>query len=164
MAAKPFTKAKMPDTLSEYLNKCSYMKVVLRKFMMLSENDHLSPNNLPADQAELLAQIFAALGDPTRARIVFALTRGEHSVNALAEMAGVSASAVSHHLARLRGIRLVRAQRRGNQVFYCVDDAHVSRLYQEALNHLQHVRDSLSVQSGEHDEESTEIMENSEPA
>jgi DNA-binding transcriptional ArsR family regulator len=140
------------------------MKVVLRKFMMLSENDHLSPNNLPADQAELLAQIFAALGDPTRARIVFALTRGEHSVNALAEMAGVSASAVSHHLARLRGIRLVRAQRRGNQVFYCVDDAHVSRLYLEALNHLQHVQATLPVQIGDLGEETPEFLENIEPA
>jgi len=131
---------------------------------MISDHNHLFLKNLPADQAELLAQIFAALGDPTRARIVFALTRGEHSVNALAEMAGVSASAVSHHLARLRGIRLVRAQRRGNQVFYCVDDAHVSRLYLEALNHLLHVQATLPVQIGDLREETSELLENIEPA
>jgi DNA-binding transcriptional ArsR family regulator len=120
--------------------------------------------NLPSDQAELLAQIFAALGDPTRARIVYALTRGEHSVNALAEMAGVSASAVSHHLARLRGIRLVRAQRRGNQVFYSVDDAHVSRLYLEALNHLQHVQTTLPVQVRDLGEKASEFLQDIEPA
>jgi DNA-binding transcriptional ArsR family regulator len=131
---------------------------------MISNQNHLIPQDLPLDQAELLAQFFAALGDPTRARIIFALTHGEHSVNSLAEMAGVSASAVSHHLARLRGIRLVRARRRGNQVFYCVDDAHVSRLYQEALNHLQHVRANLPVQSGTIGEESPEYLENIEPA
>ena len=131
---------------------------------MTSDLNHLFPKNLPSDQAELLAQIFAALGDPTRTRIVFALTRGEHSVNALAEMAGVSASAVSHHLARLRGIRLVRAQRRGNQVFYCVDDAHVSRLYLEALNHLLHVQATLPVQIGNSKEETAAFLENIEPA
>ena len=131
---------------------------------MTSDLNHLFPKNLPSDQAELLAQIFAALGDPTRTRIVFALTRGEHSVNALAEMADVSASAVSHHLARLRGIRLVRAQRRGNQVFYCVDDAHVSRLYLEALNHLLHVQVTLPVQFGDLREETSELLENIESA
>ena len=131
---------------------------------MITDQSHPTPPDLPLDQAELLAQLFAALGDPTRARIIFALTHGEFSVNALAEMAGVSASAVSHHLARLRAIRLVRARRRGNQVFYCVDDAHVSRLYQEALSHLQHVRAALPVQGGELGEETTEFLENIEPA
>jgi DNA-binding transcriptional ArsR family regulator len=131
---------------------------------MITDQTSSVPQDLPPDQAELLAQLFAALGDPTRARIIYGLTHGEHSVNALAEMAGVSASAVSHHLARLRGIRLVRARRRGNQVFYCVDDAHVSRLYQEALNHLQHVRASLSFQGGELEAESSEYLENIEPA
>jgi DNA-binding transcriptional ArsR family regulator len=130
---------------------------------MIPDQNHTTPFDLPLEQAELLAQIFAALGDPTRARIVFALTRGEHNVNALAEFVGVSASAVSHHLARLRGIRLVRARRRGNQVFYCVDDAHVSRLYQEALNHLQHVQVSLPDQFRDI-RENSEYLENIAPA
>jgi DNA-binding transcriptional ArsR family regulator len=152
------------DILIEYLNNYSDTKIKQRKYIMISTQDHPLPHDLPSDQAELLAQLFAALGDPTRARIIFALTHGEYSVNALAEMAGVSASVVSHHLARLRGIRLVRARRRGNQVFYCVDDAHVSGLYQEALNHLQHVRTSLSFQGGELEAESTEYLENIESA
>lgn len=131
---------------------------------MISNQINPIPQDLPPDQAELLAQIFAALGDPTRARIIFALTRGEYSVNSLAEMVGVSASAVSHHLARLRGIHLVRARRRGNQVFYCVDDEHVSRLYQEALSHLLHVRATLPIQAADLGGESIEYLENIEPA
>lgn len=110
---------------------------------MISIDVQPHPPAMPADQAELIAEIFAALGDPTRARIVYALTRGEYSVNALAEMAGVSASAVSHHLARLRSIRLVRSRRSGNQVFYTVDDEHVSRLFYEAIHHLDHIRRNL---------------------
>ena len=98
---------------------------------------------LDDDQAAFVAQTFAALSDPTRARMVFALTQGERSVGALAELAGVSISAVSHHLARLRRIRLVKARRAGNQVFYSVDDAHVAQLFREALYHLDHVKQGL---------------------
>jgi len=110
---------------------------------MLSINDYLEISDLPLEQAEQIAQIFAALGDPTRARIVYLLTQDEHSVNVLAEIAGVSASAVSHHLARLRDVRLVKARRRGNQVFYSVDDEHVSTLYRQVLHHLAHLKESL---------------------
>ena len=95
------------------------------------------------EQADFAAQTFAALGDRTRARIVYALTQGEQSVNALAEIAGVSASAVSHHLARLRDIRLVKMRRAANQVFYSVDDVHVANLFREALYPLDHIKRQL---------------------
>ncbi len=110
---------------------------------MPSARRHPALPNLPAEQAVFVAETFAALGDPTRARIVFALTRGEQSVNALAEMVEVSASAISHHLARLRSIRLVKARRAANQVFYSVDDAHVANLFREAMYHLDHIKRSL---------------------
>lgn len=110
---------------------------------MLSQNAPPTPVDLPHERAEQIAQIFAALGDPTRARIVYLLTQGEHSVNVLAEIAGVSPSAVSHHLARLRDVRLVKTRRRGNQVFYSVDDEHVSTLYRQVLHHLAHLKESL---------------------
>jgi ArsR family transcriptional regulator, lead/cadmium/zinc/bismuth-responsive transcriptional repressor len=99
--------------------------------------------DLDFEQTVLVAQTFAALGDPTRARIVYALTQGEQNVSALAVLTGVSLSAVSHHLARLRGIRLVKARRVGNQVLYSVDDAHVAQLFREALFHLDHVKQGL---------------------
>jgi DNA-binding transcriptional ArsR family regulator len=96
--------------------------------------------------SELLAEmveIFKALSDPTRAQLVYVLTGGEHSVNQLAEYVAVTPSAVSHHLAKLRALRLVRTRRAGNQIFYSVDDAHVALLFREALHHLDHVRRNL---------------------
>lgn len=129
---------------------------------MIATDVQPQPPAMPADQAELIAEIFAALGDPTRARIVFALTRGEYSVNALADMAGVSASAVSHHLARLRSIRLVRSRRSGNQVFYTVDDEHVSRLFYEVMHHLDHIRRNLPAASVTLLDELTGVEENLE--
>ncbi len=90
-----------------------------------------------------VVEIFKALSDPTRAQLVFLLTEREYSVNELTELVAVTASAVSHHLAKLRSARLVRTKRKANQVFYSIDDAHVATLFREALYHLDHVRRNL---------------------
>lgn len=110
---------------------------------MESADHHIKPSFLTAEQAEFIAGNFAALGDPSRARILYALTQGEQSVNALADIAGISPSAVSHHLARLRNLRLVKSRRVANQVFYRVDDSHVGSLFQEMLSHLDHIKRNL---------------------
>ena len=110
---------------------------------MPSSSEHITLNLLSLEQAKFIAENFAALGDPSRARILFALIHGEHSVNALAEIAEISPSAVSHHLNRLRSLRLVKTRRAANQVFYIVDDSHVELLFQEMLSHLDHIKRSL---------------------
>jgi DNA-binding transcriptional ArsR family regulator len=110
---------------------------------MTSVSNHSSPSLLSAEQSAFVADNFAALSDPSRARILFALTQGEQNVNALAEIAEISPSAASHHLARLRNLRLVRTRRVSNQVFYIVDDAHVAGLFREMLSHLEHIRENL---------------------
>jgi len=110
---------------------------------MASTDQHNTTTFLTTEQAAFIAENFAALGDPSRARILFTLTQGEQSVNALAEIAEISPSGVSHHLARLRSLRLVKPRRVANQVFYRVDDAHVARLFQEMLSHLDHIKRNL---------------------
>ncbi len=107
-----------------------------------------SPRGL---SAEILADVvvtFKALSDPTRAQLIYLLTQQEHSVNELSQFVDVSPSAVSHHLARLRDIRLVRTRRQGNQIFYSIDDSHVAALFREALYHLDHVQQNLPDHSG----------------
>ncbi len=99
----------------------------------------VAPEQLTPELALLVAQVFQALADPTRARIVYALTRGEQSVGELAQIAGVSPSATSHHLKGLRDLRIVKFRRQGNRLYYSVDDAHVGALFAEALHHLAHV-------------------------
>ena len=97
------------------------------------------PDNLLVD----VVTTFKALSDPTRAQLIYVLTTGEYNVNDLSQCVAVSASAVSHHLAKLRAIRLVRTRRVANQIFYSVDDSHVAALFREALYHLEHVRQNL---------------------
>ena len=100
-------------------------------------------NGLPEDLLADIVATFKALSDPTRAQLVYLLTTGEYSVNELSENVAVSASTVSHHLAKLRAIRLVRTRREGNQIFYSIDDSHVAALFREVLYHLDHVRQNL---------------------
>lgn len=104
----------------EYMNKYSYI-------MKLTE-----------PKAIQLAELFSALSDASRVRIISLLIEGEMSVRALAEGLSMTESAVSHQLRGLRQMHLVRARKSGRQVFYSIEDDHVSRLFSLGLEHVQH--------------------------
>jgi DNA-binding transcriptional ArsR family regulator len=89
-------------------------------------------------QAHDLAFLFTALSDPTRLRILFTLLESELSVQAIASQIGMSHSAISHQLASLRLTRIVKAQKRGRQVFYALDDQHVRDLLLRGFDHIHH--------------------------
>ena len=104
---------------------------------------HILPDELTPEQADFIAGTFGALSDPTRMRIIFYLVKQETNVSCLAEELGLSVSAVSHHLAKLRDQRLVISRREGNQVFYSIEDEHIGNLISESLSHLDHQREGL---------------------
>ena len=85
-----------------------------------------------------LAELFSALSDASRVRIIALLLDDEMSVRALAQGLRMTESAVSHQLRGLRQMRLVRARKSGRQVFYCIDDDHVTKLYNMGLDHVDH--------------------------
>lgn len=87
--------------------------------------------------ATALAQTFKVLGDVTRVRILDALSRRELCVGDIAELLGLTESAVSHQLRLLRGARLVRQRRAGQMVFYALDDLHVVRLFAQGCEHVR---------------------------
>jgi ArsR family transcriptional regulator len=89
------------------------------------------------DAVRGLADTFSALGDPTRVRILDALSHGELCVCDLAAVLGLSQSAVSHQLRLLRGIRLVRPRREGRIVFYSLDDQHIISIFRQTLQHVE---------------------------
>ena len=76
--------------------------------------------------------------EPSRLRILWALSDGELDVATLASIAGISATATSQHLAKLRLAGLVVARRDGRRVLYSARGAHVRRLITEALFHADH--------------------------
>jgi len=88
--------------------------------------------------ASYLADFFSALSDPSRIRIISSLTQGEMNVSSLAEIVGISESAVSHQLRGLRQMRFVRARKEGRNVYYSLDDEHVADLFRRGLEHIEH--------------------------
>jgi len=89
------------------------------------------------DAAGNLAETFRVLGDPTRVRMLDALSRGELCVCDLAGLIGLSESAVSHQLRLMRTLRLVRARRDGRMIYYSLDDSHIVALLRQGLHHVQ---------------------------
>jgi ArsR family transcriptional regulator, lead/cadmium/zinc/bismuth-responsive transcriptional repressor len=87
-----------------------------------------------------MAETFQVLGDPTRLKIVLALTRGRLCVGDIAIVVGISESGVSHQLRVLRDRRIVRAERAGQRTYYSVDDEHLAALFREADFHADHVQ------------------------
>ena len=85
-----------------------------------------------------LAELFSALSDPTRLRIISVLLEGEMNVGDIAARLTMTESAVSHQLRGLRQIRLVSSRKDGRQVFYALDDDHVAKLYRMGLDHVEH--------------------------
>lgn len=90
--------------------------------------------------ASHLAETFKVLGDPTRVRIVHALSLEELCTHDLASVLGMSESAVSHQLGLLRLLRLVRSHREGRIVYYSLDDEHIRQLFEDSLRHATEQR------------------------
>lgn len=83
-----------------------------------------------------LAELFKMFGDSTRIGILCALLNGEMCVYDLAELLGIGQSAVSHQLRLLRASGLVRARKDGKNVYYALDDDHVSSIFNQGMEHV----------------------------
>ena len=106
---------------------------------------HIDPSKVARLRAVLIGQAsvdaltetFRALGDPTRVRVLDALSHGELCVCDLASLLGLSQSATSHQLRLLRALRLVRTRRAGRMVYYALDDRHIVTLFRQGLRHVE---------------------------
>jgi DNA-binding transcriptional ArsR family regulator len=93
---------------------------------------------MPAeDLVTRVTDIFKVLNDPTRVRIVFALSKADLCVCDLASLVGLSISAVSHQLRLLRSLGLVKYRKEGRLAYYSLTDQHTRRLLSDVLEHLQ---------------------------
>ena len=89
-----------------------------------------------------LAEVFGAMGDPTRLRILHALFIEETCVCDLSAAIGISESLASHQLRRLHMLRLVKSRRDGKHIYYSLADEHIKRLFADGLEHVLETRPS----------------------
>ena len=92
---------------------------------------------IPEHELDRLSLIYKVLGDPNRLKIVMALRNVEMCVCDLAAFSGLTESAVSHQLRRLKDLALVKSRRDGQVVYYALDDEHVSGLLEVGLEHVR---------------------------
>ena len=91
---------------------------------------------LPEEQASLIVEVFRMLADATRIQILWALTRGELSVNDLAERVAKPAPSVSQHLAKLKDEGIVRYRRDHRTLFYAIDHPAVMEIMAVLYTHF----------------------------
>jgi ArsR family transcriptional regulator, lead/cadmium/zinc/bismuth-responsive transcriptional repressor len=100
-----------------------------------------------APSGELIAVVagtFQALGDPTRLKMLYALSKQSCCVRDLGILAGVTESAVSHHLRLLKDRKLVKSRREGTTIYYSLANQHLAVVFREAEYHADHVSQDLS--------------------
>ena len=106
----------------------------------MSENRELRERveaGLPDEESLYdLAELFKVFGDTTRIRILYVLFESELCVCDIAELLGMSQSAISHQLRVLKQARLVRARREGKTVFYFLADDHVRTIIGQGMEHI----------------------------
>lgn len=83
-----------------------------------------------------IAELFKVFGDSTRAKILAGLSVSEMCVACISEALGMSVSAVSHQLRILRQFKLVKTRRAGKEIYYSLDDDHIGRIFNMALEHV----------------------------
>ena len=96
---------------------------------------------LGEDKTAELADMFRLMGDGSRLRIILVCLGEPVCVGDIAARLNLSGSLVSHHLRLLRAARLLRADRRGKQVFYSVADEHIRCVLFDMVDHVQELTD-----------------------
>ncbi|GGG96104.1 transcriptional regulator [Staphylococcus pragensis] len=102
--------------------------------------EHVTENKDNKVTLTKVTEIFKALSDYNRLRIMELLQEGESSVGHITHTLNLSQSNVSHQLKILKQAHLVKSSRQGQSMIYSIDDQHVSTLLKQAIHHAQHPR------------------------
>ncbi|MGM9606779.1 MAG: ArsR/SmtB family transcription factor [Oscillospiraceae bacterium] len=109
------------------------------EFMHVHEDIVEKVNAAMPDEEVLydLAELFKVFGDSTRIRILYVLFESEMCVCDIAQLLGMSQSAISHQLRCLKQSKLVKYRREGKTVFYSLADGHVRTILGQGMEHIK---------------------------
>lgn len=101
------------------------------------ENVKLALEQMPDEELlNSLADFYKAFADGTRVKILYVLQKSEMCVCDLAEILGVTQSAVSHQLRMLKQMKLVKNRRDGKTVYYSLADGHIQSIISQGMEHI----------------------------
>ncbi len=124
MEAKPMAE-------NEISPSCEYMHI--HSDLVDKVNENMPDDDILCD----LAELYRVFGDSTRIRILYALFESEMCVCDIAQVLGMSISAISHQLRVLKQARLVKYRRDGKTVFYSLSDDHVRSIIDQGIGHVE---------------------------
>ena len=94
-----------------------------------------------------LAELFKIMGDSTRMKLLFAIDKSDMCVNDIANLLNMSKSSISHQLAVLRNVGIVKYRREGKEVIYSLDDEHIKELFEVSIEHVEHKKEELNYEN-----------------
>lgn len=98
-------------------------------------------NNMPSDDEIVdLADLFKNFSDSSRIKIMFTISNNELCVQDIANAVSMTQSAVSHQLRVLKTSRLVKSRKEGKEVYYSLDDEHITDIFNKGLEHIREER------------------------
>lgn len=95
------------------------------------------------DMFDEIINFYKVIGDSTRCRILFVIDQHEMCVCDIANVLGMTKSAISHQLKILKDNYLVKSRREGKEVFYTLDDDHVKEIFETTIDHIEHKREDF---------------------
>ena len=90
------------------------------------------------EELERLSEVFKLLGDIIRTQILWVLDKNEMCVCDIANVLNMTKSSISHQLAILRSAGIVNFRRDGREIYYRLDDEHITKLYEIGILHIEH--------------------------
>lgn len=106
---------------------------------MMGRKEIQETEMLSAEVEQDMANLFQALSNPTRIKILYLLKQQSLTVTEISNRLEVSQSAVSHQLRELKLARLVRNQKQGREMIYRLDDDHVHQIFHMAIEHVKEI-------------------------
>lgn len=130
------------------MNKCSYVNLFDERMLLMRNADCNHNHNeielikeitatIPSNEKlNALSDFFKAFSDPNRLRIIQSLSKNELCVCDIADIAGMTQSAVSHQLRYLKNINILSCRRDGKSIIYSLKDSHILHIFGEGLIHI----------------------------
>lgn len=122
--------------MDDYAQRCASEDICNVRVIHSDKIEQARQRVIPDERLDRVALTYRMLGDPTRLKILMALKEVEMCVCDLAAFLGISESATSHQLRRLRETAIVKNRREGQVLYYTLNDAHVATLLDVGIDHM----------------------------